>query len=120
MDLKMLNQEIHFYEEIMYLTSEKVISGFKDGSFKPNDTVTRAQVAIMIGRALDLNGTNVKLNLMMFPLLYALVILLQLLKKELLEVLQMDRIIHEPVTRGQMAIFLDRAFDIKRGTNKYI
>ena len=45
-----------FYNEVLYLSSEEIISGFSDGTFKPNETVTRAQAAIMIGRALDLNG----------------------------------------------------------------
>ena len=47
-----------FYNEVLYLSSEEIISGFPDGTFKPNDTVTRAQAAIMIGRALDLNGNQ--------------------------------------------------------------
>ena len=41
-----------FYDEVLYLSSEEIISGFTDGTFRPNDTVTRAQAAIMIGRAL--------------------------------------------------------------------
>lgn len=45
-----------FYDEVQYLSSEDVISGFTDGTFRPNETVTRAQAAIMIGRALGLNG----------------------------------------------------------------
>ena len=46
------------------LSSEEVISGFTDGTFRPNDTVTRAQAAIMIGRALGLDGEprNTKFN----------------------------------------------------------
>ena len=47
-----------FYNEVLYLSSEEIIYGFSDGTFRPNDTVTRAQAAIMIGRALDLNGNQ--------------------------------------------------------------
>ena len=53
---KDVSSNIRFYDEIMYLSGEEVISGFPDGSFKPDQVVTRAQAAIMIGRALDLDG----------------------------------------------------------------
>lgn len=43
--------------EIEYLISKGVISGYADGTFRPGETVTRAQVAIMIGRSLGLDGT---------------------------------------------------------------
>ncbi|MFL0361793.1 S-layer homology domain-containing protein [Pseudobacillus sp. 179-B 2D1 NHS] len=45
-------------EEIKNLSSKGVISGFKDGTFKPNITVTKAQAAIMIARALNLDLNN--------------------------------------------------------------
>lgn len=44
-------------EEIEYLISKGVISGYADGTFRPGETVTRAQTAIMIGRSLGLDGT---------------------------------------------------------------
>jgi hypothetical protein len=47
-----------FYDEISYLINDGVISGFKDGTFGPDRVVTRAQAAIMIGRALDLDGAQ--------------------------------------------------------------
>ena len=34
----------------------KLSLGFPDGFLKPDQVVTRAQAAIMIGRALDLDG----------------------------------------------------------------
>ena len=40
-----------FYNDIKYLTSQGIISGFPDGTFRVNDKVTRAQALIMIGRA---------------------------------------------------------------------
>ncbi len=44
-----------FYKEITALAHESVIGGFSDGSFKPENNVTRAQAAIMIVRALQLD-----------------------------------------------------------------
>lgn len=45
-----------FYEEIEFLASKQIISGYEKGMFKPYDPVTRAEAAIMIGRALELNS----------------------------------------------------------------
>lgn len=47
-----------FHEEIMYLVEEGIISGYPDGTFRPDRTVTRGEAAIMIGRAFDLDGTQ--------------------------------------------------------------
>lgn len=46
-----------FYEEIMYLYEDDIISGYTDGRFGPTDTVTRGAAALMIARALDLDTT---------------------------------------------------------------
>ncbi|ADH98350.1 S-layer homology domain-containing protein [Salisediminibacterium selenitireducens] len=47
-----------FHDEIIYLADQGVISGYLNGNFGPDDTVTRAAAATMIGRALDLDGTQ--------------------------------------------------------------
>ncbi|MGB3260448.1 S-layer homology domain-containing protein [Paenisporosarcina sp.] len=46
-----------FYKQMMYLYNEGIISGYEDGRFGPNDTVTRGQAAMMIAKALDLDTT---------------------------------------------------------------
>ncbi|MCM3756293.1 S-layer homology domain-containing protein [Sporosarcina aquimarina] len=46
-----------FHEEIQFLVNQEIISGYQDGSFQPKRNVTRGEAAIMIGRALDLDGT---------------------------------------------------------------
>ncbi|MFC4402958.1 N-acetylmuramoyl-L-alanine amidase [Gracilibacillus xinjiangensis] len=38
------------------LIKEGIINGYTDGTFKPNNNVTRAEAATMIGKVLDLNG----------------------------------------------------------------
>ncbi|WP_162287884.1 S-layer homology domain-containing protein [Indiicoccus explosivorum] len=53
-----VNEDDRFYDEIMYLTGESIINGFPDGTFQPKGDVTRAQAAIMIGRALGYDGTQ--------------------------------------------------------------
>ncbi|MGX2961686.1 S-layer homology domain-containing protein [Peribacillus sp. JNUCC 23] len=42
-------------DEISYLANSNIIVGYKDGTFRPNNNVTNAQVAIMLTRALNLN-----------------------------------------------------------------
>ncbi|WP_025785855.1 S-layer homology domain-containing protein [Sporosarcina sp. D27] len=46
-----------FHDEIQFLVNQEIISGYPDGSFQPKRNVTRGEAAIMIGRALDLDGT---------------------------------------------------------------
>lgn len=42
------------YHDINFLSSHKVINGFKDGYFKPGITITRKDAAVMMVRALEL------------------------------------------------------------------
>ena len=44
-----------FADAINYLAEKKIITGYEDGTFRPNDTLTREQAAIIIARALNLN-----------------------------------------------------------------
>ena len=45
-----VSKSTKFYKEISWAVNEGIIKGFKDGTFKPNDSVTRAQAAIMLWR----------------------------------------------------------------------
>lgn len=45
-------------KEIDYLVDLKIITGYSNGTFKPNENVTNAQVAIMLARALNLDLSN--------------------------------------------------------------
>ena len=111
-----------FYNEVLYLSSEEIIYGFSDGTFKPNDTVTRAQAAIMIGRALDLNGNqrdttfrDVTSNVTGSGYIAAAV------EKGIISGFSDGTYRpYQPVSRGQMAIFLNRAFTLSIGqTNSF-
>ena len=104
-----------FYKEINYLTNKGIISGFPDGSFKPNNAVTRGAAAIMIGRALGLDGTQRKTK---FPDVSA-----DSVASGYIQSAADAGIIagftdgtfkpNQSVTRGQLAIFLSRAFNLK-------
>ncbi|MDN7226363.1 S-layer homology domain-containing protein [Planococcus sp. N064] len=47
-----------FYDEMTYLMEKGVISGYVDGTVRPDVEVTRAQAAVMIGRLKGLDGTK--------------------------------------------------------------
>lgn len=51
-----LPESHRFHEEMIYLMNRGVISGFPDGSLKPDQEVTRAEAAIMIGRLKNLSS----------------------------------------------------------------
>ncbi len=104
-----------FYEEIQYLVDFEIISGFEDGTFKPNQSVTRGQAAIMLGRSLGLDGQTKRTVFSDVPATSVASGYIQ-------EAYEWDIITgypdgtfrpNEPVTRGQMAILLSRAFDLE-------
>lgn len=43
------------YDEVHFLSTKSIINGFPDGSFKPNQTITRLQAMMIILRAKDLH-----------------------------------------------------------------
>ena len=53
-----LSAEHWAYQNVQTLVAEGTISGFEDGSFRPNNTVTRAQFVKMIGKGPDRYSKN--------------------------------------------------------------
>ena len=103
-----------FYHEMMYLEGEGIITGFPDGTFRPDGEVTRAAAAIMIGRALGLDGrqrdttfSDVKANQVASGYIASAAArgIIQGYPNGTFRP-------NETVTRGQMAIFLSRAFEL--------
>jgi beta-lactamase superfamily II metal-dependent hydrolase len=109
-----LNSNHRFYQEINYLTDRSIITGFPDNTFRPDVTVTRAQAAIMIGRALGLDEEprdtkfkDVNAGVTASGYIDAAV-QMGIISGFPDNTFRPDN----PVTRGQMAIFLARAFDL--------
>ncbi len=104
-----------FYNEIMYLLDKGVVQGFGDDTFRPDKVVSRAEAAIMIGRALGYNG---ELRNTVFP-----DVAKDSAGSGYIQAAYENNIIQgfpdgsfrpdETVTRGQMAIFIARAYDIQ-------
>ncbi len=53
-----VNADFWAQEEIAFLHEQQIINGYENGSFQPNNNVTRAQTAIMIVNALNLETEN--------------------------------------------------------------
>ncbi|WP_191991934.1 S-layer homology domain-containing protein [Bacillus aerolatus] len=49
-----------FFDDIDFLSDIEIITGYPDGTFKPDQAVTRAQAAILIGKTFDLDGEKRK------------------------------------------------------------
>ena len=103
-----------FYDEMIFLKNEGFITGYPDGRFLPDRDVTRAEAAIMLGRAFSLNGeqretdfSDVAANHQASGFIESAV------SKGFIKgfpdgTYRPD----ETVTRGQMAILLSRAFEL--------
>ncbi|WP_404356511.1 S-layer homology domain-containing protein [Cytobacillus firmus] len=112
---KDLSSNHRFYQEINYLTDRSIITGFPDNTFRPDVTVTRAQAAIMIGRALGLDGEqrdtkfkDVNADVTASGYIDAAV------QRGIISGFPDNTFRPDnPVTRGQMAIFLARAFELE-------
>lgn len=48
------------YEEINFLADEGIIRGYEDGSFRPNDAISKKHIAAMLSKSLNLPMTNLK------------------------------------------------------------
>ncbi|MBD8034344.1 S-layer homology domain-containing protein [Solibacillus merdavium] len=55
-----LNPFADYYEPILDLASRKIATGYSDGTFKPNQAITREDAAKMLALTIDVNITNPK------------------------------------------------------------
>ena len=104
-----------FYDEVRYLSDKGIISGYPDDMFRATAHVTRAEAAIMIGRALELNGNakNTTFRDVTAKVTGSGYIASAVEKGIITGYPNGTYRPHEPVTRGQIAIFLDRAFELE-------
>lgn len=54
------NTDSYYYESVVNLSSRGIINGYADGTFKPNQPVTREHAALMLVNSLQLSTSNVK------------------------------------------------------------
>lgn len=105
------------YEYIMYLTSKNVINGYKDGTFKPNGTVTNAEFIKLVVMAalpdwIDIDDAESNLNHWAGPYVWI---------AERYGVITSGSInlsnIDKPITRIEMVRIITRADLLMRGNS---
>lgn len=105
--------------EIDYLVEQDIVKGYSKTLFKPNENVTKAQVAVMLTRALGLNTINVE-NPNFQDVTTAHKYYKEIAAVENAGIFDSaDKFNPDSmITRGEMAIVLQRAFQLK-GTDSY-
>ncbi|OAH57820.1 hypothetical protein AWH48_02050 [Domibacillus aminovorans] len=105
------------YKEITYLAQGEITNGDLKGNFNPDQQVTRAEAAAMIGRALNLDGTKrensfIDVSASMFASGY----IQSAVDKKILSGYKDGTFKpYENVTRGEMALMISRSFDYSYG-----
>ncbi|MGK7378895.1 S-layer homology domain-containing protein [Planococcus sp. 1R117A] len=102
-----------FAPEIIYLHQEGIVSGYPDGTFRPNKPVSRADAMVMIGRALELDGTKRATPYKDVPASHPASGYIASAAAEGILLGYKDRTFRpgQFITRGDTAVILDRAFD---------
>lgn len=105
-------------KEIEYLKVGEIISGTSDGKFLPNNNVTRAQAAAMIGRALQFNGAKRATSFKdVGSSNFASGYIWEASEKGIISGYTDGTFLpNRPVTRGEMALMLSRAFNLGAST----
>lgn len=106
--------------EIDYLIDRDIIKGYPDGSFRPNENVTRAQVAVLLTRALGISTANVKNpNYQDVPVTHANY--KEIAAAQNAGIFQTVPIFNPSgtVSRATMAIILQRAFHLEGSDGNY-
>lgn len=101
-----------FAFEIAYLYEEGIINGYPDGTFRPDDPVTRAHAVAMIGRALNLDDTSRSTGFRDVPASHRFSgYIASAAEEEIIYGFANNYFRPDwTVTRGQTAAILDRAF----------
>jgi competence protein ComEC len=103
-----------FFDEITYLSDQMIINGFNDGTFAPDKPVTRAAAAAMIGRSVGLDGEKRETSFEdVGSSSFASGYIQSAVEQKIIYgftdgTFRPDQI----VTRGEMAIFIARAFEL--------
>ncbi|KAB2336772.1 hypothetical protein F7731_10495 [Cytobacillus depressus] len=104
-----------YYKEISALTNDKIINGYPDGTFKPNTSLTRLDAALLLGRALKLDTTNVQdVNFKDVPKTHkyykeiAAIANHKVMNGKAADIFDPSA----PLTRAEMAVILHRAFKL--------
>lgn len=110
-----------YYDIIHEMRDQGIINGYPDGTFKPNQTISRQHAAVLVSRALEVNNLELEPVKKSTPQPKDLPKshpyhdeIMLLMKADLLEVDRFGNINpNKPLTRGEMAKILATAFDLE-------
>lgn len=107
-----MTENTRFFDEMLYLYNESIIQGYSNGHFGPSDVVTRGDAAIMIGRALSYDGKKRESSFSdVSEHMNASGYIEQAVEQGVISGYPDGTFRpYDTVTRGQLAIFLTRAF----------
>ena len=102
-------------KEINFLLDREIIAGYEDRTFKPQRNVTRAEAAIMLGRALKLDGTQRNTSFSdVGASAKASGYIQSAVKKGIINGYEDGTFKpDDTINRGEMAYLLERAFELK-------
>ncbi|SFE60797.1 NlpC/P60 family protein [Alteribacillus iranensis] len=102
-------------EEIKLLAEEGIISGYEDGTFRPNHPVKRSQAASMIVEALDLETANKEADFSDIDESFHAYDVAATVQQEGIITGRNGRFMpNHTLTRGQMAAVLNRSFEFSK------
>lgn len=55
-----VNPSDWFYNDVIKVSEDGIMSGYKDGSFKPNQSITRAEMAVIVNRLMERESNSVE------------------------------------------------------------
>lgn len=107
-----------FHDEVNYLVGKEIISGYSNGNFLPKKNVTRGEAAIMIGRMLGVDGAKRDTKFKDVTKNYGASGYIAATADKGIINGHPDGTFrpNESITRGDMAIILDRAFGLEFGS----
>lgn len=109
-----LPESHQFYDEITYLMDRGVIEGYPDGTVRPDQEVTRAEAAVMVGRLQDFDGTKRATQFSDVPAgYYASGYIAEAAEAGYFEGYGDGRFgPNDSIIRGDMALVVERVFDL--------
>ncbi|MED1487923.1 S-layer homology domain-containing protein [Bacillus smithii] len=111
-DFRDVPKSSYAYSAIVELAERGVVSGYSDGTFHPNETVTRGQFAGMIARAFNLpKGSSHFKDVPKSKALYEEIS--KAADAGIIKGIGGNFYPDRPVTRADMAVMLDRAMNLK-------
>jgi hypothetical protein len=103
------------FAHINTLVDLGIINGYNDNTFRPNNTLTRAQAAIMIARAIGLSTEGVSSNFSDVPSTHSAYKFISAAEKAGIINGYNDGTFrpNAPITRAQIAVMIQRAFQVQ-------